>query len=132
MEISNKLLVEAIANHCITEAEANTDNCSWIIYFDEIVKHFGVTEKWLLEHRGEIKDEIASNSDIIAEVDDEDAEDFEDNAFDLDVYGNYCDVDVNEDDDEDDDEDADDDEKTDDTEEIKQLLLKAVALLDKK
>jgi hypothetical protein len=132
MEINDKLLIEAIADYCIIEAETNTDNCSWCVDFDEIVEHFGVTEQWLLENRTKIKDEIASNSDIIAEVDDEKAEslgshDFGDNNFDLDIYGNYCDVDT-------DDVVAQetDDEKTDDTEEIKQLLLKIVALLDKK
>lgn len=98
MEISEKLLIKSIANWCIITAEESTDNGDWILYHDEIASHFGVSEEWLYANHAAIAEEIRGHSDIVADLEDDNAENGEssDRCFDLDLRGNYCDVDMNE------------------------------------
>lgn len=80
-------------------AEEETDNCSYIVYHDEIEKHFGVSPEWLRIHESEILFEIQQHSDIIADaqIGEEATGKTQTHYFDLDIYGNYCDVDLDED-----------------------------------
>lgn len=97
--MEDKDMIEFIALWCIVTAEENTDNCSWVIYHDEIAEHFKVSEEWLRESHTAIADAILAHSDIVAELDHENAEgkNPDDHYFGLDLRDGYCNVDTDED-----------------------------------
>lgn len=97
--MEDKDMIEFIALWCIVTAEENTENCSWVIYHDEIAERFKVSDEWIRKNHTAIADAILAHSDIVAELDHENAKgkNPDDHYFDLDLDGNYCDVDTDED-----------------------------------
>jgi hypothetical protein len=92
-QFEDKLLVEAIANYCVVEGTAATTSCNRYIMFSDITEHFHITQKRLDELKDDIVDELQSKEQIC----DSEGVVLEDNAFNLMFWGNYCDVDCEED-----------------------------------
>ncbi len=89
----DKLLVEAIANYMVVNGCASTTSCNRIFTFDEIAEHFQITADRLNDLKDDIVDELYGKAQIC----DQDGVWIEDDAFNLMFFGNYCDVNIEED-----------------------------------
>ena len=91
----DKLLVEAIANYMVVEGCASTTTCNRWFNFSDLAEHFQITVERIQELKEDIRDELYNKEQIFDEegvVIDE-----EEQAFNLMFFGNYCNVDVEED-----------------------------------
>lgn len=87
------LLYESIANYMTVNGCAATISGNRIFYSDELIEHFGVCDEWLEIHYQDIFDEL--NGEIVSEY--QFYKEDDEFVFDLMFYGNYCNVDMEED-----------------------------------
>lgn len=83
-EIRSHDLASQIAAYITQEGCVNTDNGSYVVYFDEIAEHFGITEEEVSECAEEVTDIL--DYEVVADVE------VDDECFDMVFYLAFCGV----------------------------------------
>lgn len=60
--------IEEIVDWLVKEGTENTDNGSWIIYFNEVIEKFDITLDWLRDNLGKIITILDAREEILSET----------------------------------------------------------------